>query len=85
MLGKEYLGAPVLFPNTTARQVYLPTLPSGEVWAPVGTNGTGIGGGERETSGAVEGGQTVVAPAPLDTLLLFRRVKSKIGSGGRLL
>lgn len=60
MLGDTFLVAPVLTKGTTKRSV---VLPFGAKWRYI------------PTGKVFEGGQTVVVPAPIDTLPYFERVK----------
>ena len=59
MFGPDYLVAPVLTPNTFAREVY---LPAGQ-WQDI------------RTEEILEGGRTVTADAPIDSIPVFKKVK----------
>ena len=67
LLGRDLLVAPVLEPGATSRQVY---LPAGARWQQhvVGPDGELVASGE-----VLDGGQGVVAPAPLEDIPLFVR------------
>ncbi|MBR5344240.1 MAG: glycoside hydrolase family 31 protein [Clostridia bacterium] len=58
MFGPDYLVAPVLTPNTFAREVY---LPAGK-WQDI------------RTGEILDGGRTVTANAPIDSIPVFRKV-----------
>ena len=60
MFGSDFLVAPVMYPGVTSRKVY---LPAGEKWKNV------------DTGDVFEGGQTVEAPAPIEIIPVFERVK----------
>ena len=70
MFGPAILVAPVTEQGAVSRKVY---LPAGSDWYNYWTN-------ER-----VKGGQTVVAPAPIDTIPLFVRAGSIVPMGGPIL
>ena len=59
MFGDTYLIAPVLCANVTTRSVY---LPQGMRWQNI------------ETQEIFEGGQIIVAPAPIDVIPVFKRL-----------
>lgn len=58
MFGPDYLVAPVMAPGVTQRSVY---LPAGQ-WRNV------------DTGEVLQGGQTIVAPAPLEIMPVFKKV-----------
>ncbi len=59
MFGPDYLVAPVMTPQTFSREVYLPA----GAWEDIRTGET------------LEGGRTVTADAPIDSIPVFRRVR----------
>ena len=59
MFGPDYLVAPVMTPQTFSREVYLPA----GTWEDIRTGET------------LEGGRTVTADAPIDSIPVFRRVR----------
>ena len=68
MFGPDLMVAPQLHLGATSRMVYLPRLPSGQVWQYWFGNGS-----------VLEGGSTIIQPTPLTTsgeFPLYRRVNS---------
>lgn len=66
MYGSKYLCAPILSPGQTERSVY---LPKGHKWGRLI-----FGDNDHSVEGELEGGQTITAPAPIDTIPVFVRL-----------
>ncbi|MCR4733566.1 MAG: family 31 glucosidase [Treponema sp.] len=71
MFGPDILVCPVTEAGAKSRTVYLPPLPKGQMWVSLANKDSSLSfSGEK-----FEGGQTIVAQAPLSMMPVFKRQK----------